>query len=189
MEFSLNAALKEGLDRSQVSLTPTDGGLGAARPWGAQKLKRFGLELLACMALLGLPPPARAQIAVLPETTLQAGMQLIQAEVASTDDQRETGLMYRRELAGNHGMLFVFSNDQPICMWMKNTYIPLSVAFINDQGRITNIAEMKPETLDSHCAVQNVRFALEMPSGWFAQRGIKPGFQLRGQPFGTPAAQ
>ena len=154
-----------------------------------QKTRGSLLEMLICFALLSLAPPARAQLAVLPETTLQAGMQLIHAELATTPDQRETGLMYRRELSGNHGMLFIFSDDQPVCMWMKNTLIPLSVAFLDDQGRITNIADMKPQTLDSHCAVQNVRFALEMPLGWFAQRGLQPGFQLRGEPFGTTAAR
>ncbi len=142
-----------------------------------------------CCALLSLAPLARAQMAVLPETTLQAGMQLIHAELATTPDQRETGLMYRRELSGNHGMLFIFADDQPVCMWMKNTLVPLSVAFLDDQGRITNIADMKPQTLETHCAVQNVRFALEMPLGWFAQRGLKPGFRLRGKPFGTTAAR
>ncbi len=147
----------------------------------------FGI--LVCFGFLSLAPPARAQWTALPQTTLQAGMQLIHAELATTPDQRETGLMYRRELSGNHGMLFIFSDDQPVCMWMKNTLIPLSVAFLDDQGRITNIADMKPQTLDSHCAVQNVRFALEMPLGWFAQRGLQPGFQLRGEPFGTTAAR
>ncbi|SCC94884.1 conserved exported hypothetical protein [Thiomonas sp. X19] len=155
----------------------------------ARKANRRHIGFLVCFAVLSLAPLARAQLAVLPQTTLQAGMQLIHAELATTPDQRETGLMYRRELSGNHGMLFIFSDDQPVCMWMKNTFIPLSVAFIDDQGRITNIADMKPQTLDSHCAVQNVRFALEMPLGWFAQRGLKPGFQLRGKPFGTTAAR
>ena len=135
------------------------------------------------------PLIAQAQLAVLPQITLQAGMQLIHAEVASTPEDRETGLMFRRTLDGNHGMLFIFEQDQPVCMWMKNTLIPLSVAFIDNQGRITNIADMQPQTLDSHCAIQNVRFALEMPLGWFAKRGIKPGFKLRGQPFGTAPAQ
>ena len=132
---------------------------------------------------------SHAQLAVLPQTTLQAGMQLIQAEVASTSEERETGLMFRRELSGNHGMLFVFEDDRPVCMWMKNTLIPLTVAFIDDHGTITNTADMQPQTLDSHCAVQNVRFALEMPIGWFAKRGIKPGFTLRGAPFGSTAAK
>ncbi|OIQ91569.1 hypothetical protein GALL_265070 [mine drainage metagenome] len=149
------------------------------------------LRLLRWMLLSALavtPLFAMAQPGVLPQITLQAGMQLIHAEVASTPDDRETGLMFRRELSGNHGMLFIFERDQPVCMWMKNTLIPLSVAFIDNHGGITNIADMQPQTLDSHCAIQNVRFALEMPLGWFAKRGIKPGFKLRGQPFGTAPA-
>ncbi len=189
MQFSSKPAFMKRAAPTQVLRARLESMTPGGRSGGVPQFKRFSLAFWVGMALLGLSPPVRAQIAVLPETTLQAGMQLIQAEVASTDQQRETGLMYRRELAGNHGMLFVFSSDQPVCMWMKNTYIPLSVAFIDDEGRIANIAEMKPQTLDSHCAVQNVRFALEMPLGWFAQRGIKPGFQLRGQPFGTAAAR
>ncbi len=189
MQFSSTLAFKKHAKPSQSPLAHLRG-LRCNSGFGdTPKLKRLSLAFLVCTALLGLSPPVHAQIAVLPKITLQAGMQLIQAEVASTDDQRETGLMYRRELIGNHGMLFVFSSDQPVCMWMKNTYIPLSVAFIGDKGRIANITEMKPQTLDSHCAVQNVRFALEMPLGWFAQRGIKPDFQLRGQPFGTAVAR
>lgn len=146
------------------------------------------LRLILAAAVALMPWFAQAQIAVLPQITLQAGMQLIHAEVASTEDDRETGLMFRRELAGNNGMLFIFDKDQHVCMWMKNTFIPLSVAFIDDHGRITNIEGMQPQTLDTHCGVQNVRFALEMPLGWFAKRDIRPGFKLRGQPFGSAAA-
>ena len=130
-----------------------------------------------------------AQQAALPQVTLKAGKQLIRAEVASTAAERETGLMFRRQLSGNHGMLFVFAHDRPVCMWMKNTLIPLTVAFIDDHGAITNTADMQPLTLDGHCAAQNVRFALEMPLGWFAKRGIQAGFALRGTPFDTVAAQ
>ena len=146
-------------------------------------------RIVLTVMLTAAAPFSHAQLAVLPQTTLQAGMQLIQAEVANTPEERETGLMFRRELSGNHGMLFVFEDDRPVCMWMKNTLIPLTVAFIDDHGTITNTADMQPQTLDSHCAVQNVRFALEMPLGWFAKRGIKPGFTLRGAPFGSTAAK
>ncbi|WP_031405472.1 DUF192 domain-containing protein [Thiomonas sp. FB-Cd] len=146
-------------------------------------------RIVLTVVLTAAAPFSHAQLAVLPQTTLQAGMHLIQAEVARTSEERETGLMFRRELSGNHGMLFVFEDDRPVCMWMKNTLIPLTVAFIDDHGTITNTADMQPQTLDSHCAVQNVRFALEMPIGWFAKRGIKPGFTLRGAPFGSTAAK
>ena len=146
-------------------------------------------RIVLTVMLTAAAPFSHAQLAVLPQTKLQAGMQLIQAEVANTPEERETGLMFRRELSGNHGMLFAFEDDRPVCMWMKNTLIPLTVAFIDDHGTITNTADMQPQTLDSHCAVQNVRFALEMPFGWFAKRGIKPGFTLRGAPFGSTAAK
>lgn len=149
----------------------------------------MGIRRLLLVAVLAMAPwTVNAQMAVLPQITLQAGLQLIHAEVASNDADRERGLMFRRELDGNNGMLFIFDMDQSVCMWMKNTFIPLSVAFIDDSGRITNIEDMRPQTLDSHCGVQKVRFALEMPMGWFAKRGIKPGFKLRGEPFGPAGA-
>ncbi len=120
------------------------------------------------------------------EAPLQAGVQLIQAEIASTPAERERGLMFRRQLSGNHGMLFVFPTSQPVCMWMKNTLIPLSVAFIDNHGAIVNIADMQAQTETPHCAARPVQFALEMPQGWFASRGVGPGLVLRGTPFGTP---
>ena len=86
----------------------------------------------------------------------------------------------RRSLAANHGMVFVFAQTQPVCMWMKNTLVPLSVAFITAQGRIVNIADMQPQTEDVHCAQTEVRYALEAPLHWFAQRGIRPGMSVLG---------
>ena len=80
-------------------------------------------------------------------------------------------------------MLFVFERAGQQCFWMKNTLIPLSVAFVADDGTVVNIEEMKPQTLDSHCSTQPVRYVLEMNDGWFAKRGIKPGSKLRGAPF------
>ena len=119
----------------------------------------------------------------LPSITLSAGMHLIQAEVAQTPDQRSTGLMFRSTMGTNEGMLFAFEESGQQCFWMKNTLIPLSVAFIADDGSIVNIDEMKPQTLDSHCSTQPVRFVLEMNEGWFAKRGIKAGSKVMGQPF------
>lgn len=139
--------------------------------------------LTAVTALLALaaPSPSAAQGA-LPTTKLTAGVHLITAEVAATDPARSRGLMFREKLAPNHGMLFVFDGKQIHCMWMRNTLIPLSVAFIDDDGTIANIEDMQPKTEVSHCAARPVRFALEMDKGWFAARGIKPGARIGGLP-------
>jgi uncharacterized membrane protein (UPF0127 family) len=122
--------------------------------------------------------PAAAQ--TLPVTQLSAGMHLIRAEVAADFGSRSQGLMHRKSLGPNAGMLFVFDEAAPHCMWMKNTYIPLSVAFIDAQGVIINIADMTPHSEQSHCAARPAVYALEMAQGWFAQRGIKPGAKLGG---------
>lgn len=115
--------------------------------------------------------------------TLTAGMHNIRAEVALTPEQRQKGLMYRRDLASHEGMLFVFEQAMPQCFWMKNTPTPLTIAFIADDGSIVNLADMKPFDESSHCSSKPVRFVLEMNQGWFAKRGIKPGFKLGGPPF------
>ena len=124
--------------------------------------------------------PAMAQ--QLPVVQLNAGMHLIRAEVVADYATRAQGLMHRKSLAQNAGMLFIFDNEAVHCMWMKNTLIPLSVAFIDDRGTIVNIADMEPHSEVSHCAAQPVRYALEMNRGWFAARGIKPGTRLGGVP-------
>ncbi len=121
----------------------------------------------------------------LPSIPLGAGMFNIQAELALTPEQREIGLMNRTDLGPYQGMLFVFDAPAKQCFWMKNTLIPLSVAFIANDGTIVNIDEMKPQTLDPHCSAQPVRFVLEMSQGWFAKRGMKAGSKLTGKPFGT----
>jgi hypothetical protein len=123
---------------------------------------------------------AAAQQPPLPTVQLGAGMHLIRAEVADRDASRATGLMHRTALAPNGGMLFVFESDAVHCMWMKNTPLPLSVAFIDAGGAIINIADMQPRTEVSHCAARPARFALEMAQGWFAERGIRAGTRLRG---------
>jgi uncharacterized protein len=119
----------------------------------------------------------------LPSMKLTAGIHVINAELAATPEQREIGLMFRTEMGANEGMLFVFDRAGQQCFWMKNTLIPLSVAFVADDGSIVNVDAMKPQTLDGHCSTQPVRFVLEMNDGWFAKRGIKPGAKLRGAPF------
>ncbi len=111
--------------------------------------------------------------------TLSIGIHRIQAEVAHTPESRAQGLMHRKSLAGNNGMLFVFPQTAIHCMWMRNTLIPLAVAFLDEKGRLINIAEMLPQTEDTHCAAQPAKFALEMPSGWFKQRGLNVGSLLQ----------
>jgi uncharacterized membrane protein (UPF0127 family) len=132
------------------------------------------------LLLAFLAAPALAQ--GLPVVQLSAGMYLIRAEVAADFGSRAQGLMYRKQMASNAGMLFIFDQPGEQCMWMKNTLIPLSVAFLDDEGRIINVEDMAPQTLDSHCARRPARYALEMNSGWFSARGIKPGTRLGGIP-------
>jgi hypothetical protein len=104
----------------------------------------------------------------------------VHAEVADSMGTRMEGLMHRKAMEPNAGMVFVFEEDAAHCMWMKNTLIPLSVAFIDNSGTILNIADMQPQSEQTHCAAKPARFALEMNKGWFAQRGIKAGAKLRG---------
>jgi len=92
--------------------------------------------------------------------------------------------MFRSAMPASDGMLFIFEQPAQQCFWMRNTLIPLSVAFIGDDGSVVNVDDMKPQTLDSHCSAKPVRFVLEMNDGWFAKRGIKAGSRLRGGPFG-----
>ncbi len=120
----------------------------------------------------------------LPSTRLTVGFHLINAEVASTQEQRAIGLMHRPTMPANDGMLFVFERPGQQCFWMKNTLLPLSIAFLEDDGTVVNIEEMKPQSLDSHCSAKPVRFALEMNQGWFSKRAIKPGARITGAPFG-----
>lgn len=121
----------------------------------------------------------------LPRAQLQAGMHLIQVQVASTGRQREIGLMWRKEMPVQEGMLFVFEQPAGQCFWMRNTLIPLTAAFIADDGTIVNLADMQPQNDTSHCSGQPVRFVLEMNQGWFAKRGIRAGQKIS-SPFFRP---
>lgn len=121
-----------------------------------------------------------AASAEMPRIELSAGIHRIRAEVAYTDATRQQGLMYRRVMAPQDGMLFVFEQNQRFCMWMKNTYLPLSVAFIDETGTILNIEDMAPQTEESHCAAKPARYALEMNRGWFARRGLRAGGKISG---------
>ncbi|HPT50864.1 MAG TPA: DUF192 domain-containing protein [Accumulibacter sp.] len=116
----------------------------------------------------------------MPQIELTAGFYRIVAEVAADDPSRAQGLMQRRAMAENRGMLFVFDKAARHCMWMRNTLLPLSVAFLDEQGRILNIENMQPLTEDNHCAAKEASYALEMNRGWFAGKGIKPGGRIAG---------
>jgi uncharacterized membrane protein (UPF0127 family) len=122
------------------------------------------------------------QVRKFPTTQLNIGIHLIKAEVAQTEAEREQGLMFREKMGDNEGMLFLFGTPAGVCMWMKNTLIPLSVAFMDEKGEVINIEEMKEQTLDSHCAKRAAVYALEMNKGWFKQKNIKPGTKIEGLP-------
>ena len=134
---------------------------------------------LAALALAAALSAAHAQEAQtnLPRVALSAGMHRIDAQLAHTPAQREIGLMFRKEMPQHEGMLFAFEQPSVQCFWMKNTLLPLTAAFVADDGTIVNLADMKPQTLDSHCSDKPVRYVLEMNQGWFAKKGIKPGFR------------
>jgi uncharacterized membrane protein (UPF0127 family) len=119
----------------------------------------------------------------LPRITLSAGIHQIDTQVAQEPVQREIGLMYRSDMPQGEGMLFVFPQPEKLCFWMKNTILPLTAAFVADDGTIVNLEDMKPQTTDSHCSLKPVRYVLEMNQGWFGKKGIKPGFKLTGRPF------
>ena len=119
----------------------------------------------------------------LQRTTLNAGMYQITAQVALTPQQRQIGLMHRKDMPQPEGMLFIFEEPSVQCFWMKNTLLPLTAAFVADDGTIVNLADMKPQTTDSHCSTKPVRYVLEMNQGWFAKKGIKAGTRLGGAPF------
>ena len=116
----------------------------------------------------------------LPILELQVGGHRINAEVAATADVRDSGLMYRHSLPDDRGMLFVFPDTSKHCMWMKDTFIPLSVAFIDDNGKIVSIADMQPGSLAIHCSPVPVRYSLEMNKAWFSKRRIGPGASFIG---------
>jgi uncharacterized membrane protein (UPF0127 family) len=143
-------------------------------------------RLATLLAALAVAAPLAAQPAaervepqpVLPRVEIQAGLHVIRAEVADSGERRMKGLMMREKLGPNEGMLFVFEYKAGHCFWMRNTLLPLSIAFVDDDGTIANIEDMKPRTEDSHCPVRPIRYALEMEQGWFARRGLKAGSKL-----------
>ncbi len=119
----------------------------------------------------------------LPRTQLKAGMRLIDAQVAVQPEHRQVGLMHRKNMPPHEGMLFVFEQPAVQCFWMKNTLIPLTAAFVTDDGHIVNLVDMQPLSEESHCSDKPVRYVLEMNQGWFAKQGIPAGFRLGGAVF------
>lgn len=139
--------------------------------------------LLALFASLVASAFAQQAQTDLQRVKLSVGMYQIDAQVAQTAQQREIGLMYRKEMPQTEGMIFVFDQPATQCFWMRNTLLPLTAAFVADDGRIVNLADMKPQTDDSHCSEEPVRFVLEMNQGWFARKNIKKGAKLGGELF------
>ena len=137
----------------------------------------FVMRLALLLMTLLASTLAQAQM---PRIELSASFHRIDAEVAADQQNRMQGLMNRRSMATNQGMLFVFTHPDRHCMWMRNTLLPLSVAFLDEQGRILNIEDMKPQTENNHCASSPARFALEMNQGWFVSKGIKVGQRIGG---------
>ncbi|HXD06271.1 MAG TPA: DUF192 domain-containing protein [Burkholderiaceae bacterium] len=137
----------------------------------------FVAAAIACTAF------AQSDVQKLPGVRLNAGIHNISAEVARSPDQRAMGLMFRTSMGSSEGMLFVFEEPATQCFWMKNTVLPLSIAFLADDGTVVNVTDMKPQTTESHCSGKPVRYALEMNQGWFAKRGVLAGSRLTGGPF------
>jgi uncharacterized membrane protein (UPF0127 family) len=139
-----------------------------------------GLLLVGSLASAQSNPAPQMGLA---RTTLTAGMHRLDVQLAQTPDQRQIGLMWRKDMPVHEGMLFVFEQASTQCFWMRNTLIPLTAAFVEDDGTIVNLADMQPQSDDSHCSSKPVRFVLEMNQGWFTKRQIKPGFKLGGTVF------
>lgn len=138
------------------------------------------LRIAFFVSLVAMSVTALAQQPQLPIIELSAGMHRIEAEVAATPESRQIGMMLRTNMPPQRGMLFVFTEVAPHCMWMRNTLLPLSVAFLDERGKIINVADMQPRTENNHCAVQPARYALEMNLGWFKSRGLGAGAEIAG---------
>lgn len=147
-------------------------------------MKHLAIALLAlCSALTATAQTPNTPQTQLPRIKLSAGMHLIDTQVAATPEQRQIGLMHRASMPQTEGMLFVFDEPAVQCFWMKNTLLPLTAAFVADDGRIVNLEDMAPQTTESHCSKQPVRYVLEMNKGWFDKKGLRAGAKLGGAPF------
>lgn len=138
------------------------------------------IALIAPLANAQNVPNSQGATHTATHVALNAGIHRIEAEVAADQPTRMQGLMHRRQMPANHGMLFVFPVADRHCMWMRNTLIPLSVAFLDADGKILNIEQMQAQTEENHCAAAPARFALEMNLGWFAGKGIRVGQRIGG---------
>lgn len=153
---------------------------------------RFAMRALGaviCLVVIGGLPAHTAQAQTptslptsLPTTDLYVGMHRLKAELAIEPKHRATGLMWRKSMPDNHGMLFVFEGHAIHCFWMRNTFIPLSIAFLRDDGSVVNIKDMNPLEETSHCPAEPVRYALEVNQGWFDKRNVQPSTRIRGLP-------
>ncbi len=148
----------------------------------ALPLAAASLTLAPTQSAFAQMPPGAKQPGDFPRAKLTIGMFVVDAAVAANEADREQGLMYRTKLDPNEGMLFVFNENAVHCFWMKNTLIPLSIAFMRADGTITDIQEMDAETTNNHCPSNNGVFALEMSKDWFESKGIKPGMVVKGLP-------
>jgi uncharacterized membrane protein (UPF0127 family) len=156
-------------------------------PAGRKALGRFvastvGVSAVAAFLAVSATLRVSAQEVnpTLPRTTLTAGIHRISAEVANSPRTRQRGLMMRQRLGPNEGMLFVFEDAAIHCFWMKDTPLPLSIAFVDTEGAVVNVADMAPRSEDSHCPQKPIRYALEMEQGWFVQKGVRPGDRIGG---------
>lgn len=140
----------------------------------------FGIAATAVLLMCGWANAQEIPQMNLQRIKLMAGMYVIDAQLAMTPEQRQIGLMQRKDMPQHEGMIFVFEQSSQQCFWMKNTILPLTAAFVADDGTIMNMADMEPQTTDSHCSTKPVRYVLEMNKGWFTKKGIKPGSKLRG---------
>ncbi len=161
-----------------------------AKPLQVITMKRFIRQLLLAAAALvaTLPATAQREPAGMPQldlrrTTISVGMHRIDAQVAATPLERQIGLMHRQNMPQHEGMLFIFEQPAVQCFWMKNTLIPLTAAFVRDDGTITNLVDMKPLDESNHCSTEPVRYVLEMNKGWFEQRNLRAEVKLRGPEF------
>ena len=144
-------------------------------------------RLCTLLAFIALAPPtasgaAPAQNPTLRTIPLKVAGNKITAEVADTVETRTLGLMHRFSLRQDYGMVFVFARAEPLGFWMKNTFIPLSIAFIDSNGQILNIDDMAPQTENTHPSRGPALYALEMRKGWFRDHGVKAGDRIEGLP-------
>ena len=150
---------------------------------GSSRVTFFVSQVLLAMTTMSISSNTLAQEEPqmnLKRATLSAGMHRIDAQLALTPEQRQTGLMWRKKMPTHEGMLFVFDQPSQQCFWMKNTLIPLTAAFVGDDGTIVNLVDMQPQTLNPHCSTKPVRYVLEMNVGWFAKKNITAGSKIAG---------